>query len=196
LTGQLKLLEGETMRLGDWNGFDWLLISILLISMGVAYRRGLVRSICGLAGFFGGLLLASRYYTLLADWFVRIRMIGLVPTSRIVAYLLIIVLTVILLEVAGLMLQKTLRVVGLGFLDRLLGVAFGFVRGCVIGIAVLLVTTNFAPQSWVVTKSVVSPYLFAVAHDVSFLVPQYLQQLMASGAFNLKQAPPDWINQH
>lgn len=184
------------MRLSDWNGFDWLLISILLISMGVAYRRGLVRSIFGLAGFFGGLVLASRYYTLLADWVIHIRLLASVPTARILAYLLIVVVTVTLLEVAGLMLQKTLRVVGLGFLDRLLGVAFGFVRGCVIGIAVLLVTTNFAPQSWVVTTSVVSPYLFAVAHDVSFLVPQYLQQLMAAGAFNFKQAPPDWINRH
>ena len=46
------------MRLSDWNGFDWLLIAILLISMGVAYRRGIVRTLCGFAGFFGGLTVA------------------------------------------------------------------------------------------------------------------------------------------
>lgn len=184
------------MRLSDWNGFDWLLIAILLISMGVAYRRGIVRTLCGLAGFFGGLALASMYYTPLADWVVHIRLLMSVPTARILAFLFIVIATASLFEVVGLLLQKILRVVGLGFIDHLLGVAFGFVRGCVICLGVLMVTTHFAPQSWVVTTSVVSPYLFGLAHDVSFLVPQYLQQLMTSGAFNLKQAPPNWINPH
>lgn len=184
------------MRLTDFNGFDWLLISILLISMGVAFRRGIVRTVFGLAGFFGGLKLASWYYIELADWIMHIRLLSSSPTARILAFLLIVVVAVILFEVAGMLLQKLLRVTGLGFVDRILGVAFGFVRGCVIGIAVLLLTTNFAPQSWVVTTSVLSPYLFGAAHDVSFLVPQYLQQLMAAGAFNLKQTPPHWINQH
>jgi membrane protein required for colicin V production len=184
------------MRLSDWNGFDWLLITILLISMGVAYRRGIVRTICGLAGFFGGLALASMYYTPLADWIVHIKLLSSVPTARIVAFLLIVIVAVSLFEALGLMLQKVLRVVGLGFVDHLLGVAFGFVRGCVICIGVLMVTTRFAPQSWVVTTSVLSPYLLEAAHDVSFLVPEYLQQLMTAGAFNFKQGPPHWINQH
>jgi membrane protein required for colicin V production len=184
------------MRLSDWNGFDWLLIAILLISMGVAYRRGIVRTICGLAGFFGGLMLATTYYTQLADRIVHVRLLASVPTARILSYLLIVIVTVSLFEVAGLALQKMLRMVGLGFVDHLCGVAFGFVRGCVICLGVLMVTSNFAPQSWVVTTSVVSPYLFELAHDVSFLVPQYLQQLMTRDAINLKQVPSNWINQH
>ena len=182
------------MRLSDWNAFDWLLISILLISMGVAFRRGIVRTLFGLVGFFGGLMIASSYYTALGDWIIHIRVIASTATARILAYLLIVEVAVAGFELAGLLVQKLLHVVGLGFADRLLGVVFGFVRGCVIGIVVLMVTTNFAPQSWVVTTSVLSPYLFGIAHDVSFLVPQYLQQLMESGAFNFKQAPPDWIN--
>ena len=83
------------MRLSDWNGFDWLLIAILLISMGVAYRRGIVRTICGLAGFFGGLMLATTYYTQLADRIVHVRLLASVPTARILSYLLIVIVTVI-----------------------------------------------------------------------------------------------------
>jgi membrane protein required for colicin V production len=184
------------MRLTDWNGLDWLLMSILLISTGIAFRRGIVRTLFGLAGFFGGLLIASAYYVALGDWIIHIRLLSSTATARILAYLLIVALTVAGCELAGLLVQKMLRVAGLGFADRVLGVVFGFVRGLVLGIAVLLVTTNFAPQSWMVTTSVLTPYFFAVAHDVSFLIPQYLQQLMAAGAFNFKQAPPDWINRH
>lgn len=145
------------MRLTDLTGFDWLLISILLISMGIAFRRGIVRTIFGLLGFFGGLLIATWYYIGLADWIIHIKLLSSTPTARIVAYLLIVVLSVTGFELAGLLVQKFLRVTGLGWVDRLLGVVFGFIRGCVICIGVLMVTTNFAPQSWVVTTSVLSP---------------------------------------
>jgi len=93
-------------------------------------------------------------------------------------------------ELVGRGLQKSLRSIGLGIFDRALGAGFGFARGCLIGIAVLMAATTLAPQSQVVTTSVLSPYLFAVAHDVSFLVPQYLQQSMMDGAFDFKQNPP------
>ena len=97
---------------------------------------------------------------------------------------------------AARLLQRLLRTVGLGFFDRVLGMAFGFARGCLIAIAVLMVATTIAPQSDAVINSELTPYLFAVCHDVSFLVPDYLQELMASGAFNLDHNSPVWINRH
>jgi len=42
------------MRMADWNGFDWLLVSIVAFSMFMAFWRGLVRAIFGLVGFVGG----------------------------------------------------------------------------------------------------------------------------------------------
>jgi len=97
---------------------------------------------------------------------------------------------------AGRLLQRLLRTVGLGFFDRVLGMVFGFARGCLIAIAVLMVITTAVPQWGAVTNSELTPYLFAVSHDVSFLVPEYLQELMASGAFDLNHNSPVWINRH
>ena len=34
----------------------------------------------------------------------------------------------------------------------------------------------FTPQPDVISKSVLRPYLFTVVHDVSFLIPDFLQQ--------------------
>jgi hypothetical protein len=59
-----------------------------------------------------------------------------------------------------------------------------------------MATTTFLPQSGVLTTSVLTPYLFAVAHDVSFLVPQYVQQSMVNGAVDIKHGSPDWINRY
>jgi membrane protein required for colicin V production len=184
------------MSISDFNGFDWIVIAVLMLSTALALRRGLVRAIFGIFGLVCGFKLAGWYYTDVGEWINHYRLITSVSAARIVAFLLIATVAALGFEMAGWSVQKTLRAVGLSFLDRTLGVAFGFARGCLIAIALLLVTSNFAPQSQAITTSVTSPYLFALAHDVSFLVPQYLQQRMADGAFDLKHKTPDWINRH
>jgi membrane protein required for colicin V production len=184
------------MRLADFNTFDWLLIGILLVSMGLAFRRGLVRAILGLAGLFVGFKVAGWSYMRLGDWLVSLKLIGSAASARILVFLLVLAAGAAACEMAGYMLQKTIRAAGLSLLDHTLGLAFGFVRGCVLGVAMLMVTVNFSPQAQLITTSVLSPYLFAAAHDVSFLVPQYLQQLMVDGSTTLKPATQSWINRH
>ena len=184
------------MRLADLNYFDWTLLAIVGISMMLAFRRGLVRAIFALLGFIGGFQMAAWFYTDVGEWVLACRIRMSVQTARIIAFVLIVILVAIVVDQAGRLLQRLLRTVGLGFFDRVLGMAFGFARGCLIAIAVLMVATTVAPQSGAVTNSELTPYLFAVCHDVSFLVPDYLQELMASGAFNLDHNSPVWINRH
>jgi membrane protein required for colicin V production len=182
--------------MANWNAFDWLMVIIVVLSMAMAYRRGLVRAILGLLGFVGGFQLASDTYISVAD---RINLghgIQSQTTARIVAFLLIAVVVALVFELVGWGMQRSLRKIGLGVFDRMLGSIFGFARGCLLCIALLMVSANVAPQSELLVKSALSPYLFAIAHDVSFLVPQYLQQQMMDGAFDFKQDPPHWINRH
>ena len=172
------------MKITDLNWFDWILVAIVLVSMGMAFRRGLVRAILGLVGFAGGFALATLTYTHFAEWLMNHHVTLSVASVRTLAFLLIVVGTAAGFELLGWRLQRVLIRVGLSGLDRILGVAFGFGRGCLIGLALLLAAANYAPRSDALTNSVLSPYLFAIAHDVSFLVPQYLQGLMMYGASN------------
>lgn len=179
--------------MGNWNGFDWVLVTIVAVSMVLAFRRGLVRAIFGLLGFLGGFQLASWTYVDVAERINSTRWIQSQAAARIVAFVLIAAAVAVAFELVGRGLQRSLRAVGLGTFDRLLGSIFGFARGCLTGIALLMVASTFAPQSEVLTKSVLSPYLFAATLDVSFLVPQYMQQQMIDGAFDFHQNPPHWI---
>jgi membrane protein required for colicin V production len=176
--------------MADWNGFDWLLISLVAFSVFMAFWRGLVRAIFGLVGFIGGFQMATWNYTKVGDWMVDSRFMTMPQAARMLAFLLIVIAVAAAFELVGRGTQKSLHAIGLGIFDRILGAGFGFARGCLLGIAVLMAATSIAPQSEVLTTSVLSPYLFAVAHDVSFLVPQYLQQSMMDGAFDFKQNPP------
>jgi membrane protein required for colicin V production len=184
------------MSIEGFNYFDWILVAIVVISMLLAFRRGLVRAIFSLIGFVGGFQMATWCYTDVGQWLLASRIKMSMQTARILAFVLIVLVVGVLVDQAGWLVQRLLRTVGLGLFDRVLGMVFGFARGCLGAVAVLMVTSTMAPQSNAILNSELTPYLFAVCHDVSFLVPEYLQELMASGAFNVNHNTPVWINRH
>jgi len=92
--------------------------------------------------------------------------------------------------------NRTAHAIGLGFFDRLLGAAFGFVRGCLLGVAILMAVAAFLPGSQWIANSQLSPYFLAGAHAVSFVVPHDLRQQILDGAAQLKHEAPDWIKPH
>ena len=172
------------MNVADWNAFDWVLATIVILSMARAFFTGLVRAVAGLAGFFAGFEVASWTYIDLGE---RIRDTGLdrvpvhgangsLPSDR---------------GGCGGGIRCTWPGLcasaahdRLGMFDRILGVGFGFARGCLIGICSADRDPSFAPLSPVVVHSTLRPYLFTVAHDVSFLIPEYLQQRILDRALD------------
>ena len=141
-----------------------------------AFITGLVRSITGLAGYVMGYVVGSWAYVNLAERFGALGWIESQSMARTVAFLLIVLLMLLVFDVLGRSTRKSLRKIGMGTFDRILGAGFGFVRGCLIGITLLIAMSSFAPQSSIVVQSVLRPYLFSFAHEVSFLIPEYLQQ--------------------
>lgn len=164
------------MNVADWNGFDWLLIGIFLFSMIRAYITGLVCSLAGLFGFFAGFGIASWGYLSLGDRILRTGWITSEFLARILAYLLIVTVVVAAFEILGRILRKSLRSIGVGSVDRLMGAGFGLIRGALIGIVLLMATAAISPLPHLVAQSVLRPYLFTVIHEVSFLIPEYVQQ--------------------
>jgi membrane protein required for colicin V production len=163
------------MRWSDiysFNAFDWTLVIIVGFSMLTGFRRGIVRTVLGIIGFAGGFLLACWDYNKLGDWLHTQHYIGSVTAAAVVAFLLLLALVGIGAGLVGRLLRRTVRAAGLGYWDRTLGTIFGLVRGCIFGMALVLIPGTFMPQSKLITTSVLSPYLFAAAHDVSFLLPR------------------------
>ncbi len=80
--------------------------------------------------------------------------------------------------VAGALLSKALatlfRWVGLGWLDRLAGAGFGFLRGTVVAIAVVLAVVAFAPRKppKSVVRSYYAPYLIEAANVCVAMAPR------------------------
>ncbi len=176
------------------NGLDWLLIAVLGYSTVMAFIRGLLRELFGLGGLVIGILLAGWKYSLLAQKLGR--WISTPAVADAVAFLSIAVGVMLLATILGKLLHSTVTAVGLGFFDRLAGAGFGAVRGCLLGVAILMAGTAFLPQSSSVKNSQLAPYFLGAAHAVSFVVPHDLRQRILDGAAELKHNPPDWIKPH
>jgi membrane protein required for colicin V production len=175
------------------NLFDWFLIALLGYSTVMAFLRGILRELFSLGGLIAGILLASWNYNHVAVLLGRL--ITTPATAQIVAFLLILFGVMIVCAVVGKGLHRTANAIGLGFFDRLLGAGFGFVRGCLLGVAILMAGAAFLPKSSWISNSQLSPYFLAGAHAVSFVVPHDLRQQILDGAAQFKHNAPDWIKQ-
>jgi membrane protein required for colicin V production len=175
------------------NGFDWLLAAILGYSVVKAFLRGFFGEVFALAGLVVGLLLASWGYHAAA-----LRLAGLItspPVAQFAAFLGILALTIVAFNLTGKLMRKTASAIGLGTLDRLGGAVFGFVRGCLLGVAVLMAFTAFLPTAPWIRASVMAPYFLRGSHAVSFVVPEDFRHKLRAGAASIKHTTPDWIKQ-
>jgi membrane protein required for colicin V production len=174
--------------------FDWLLLAILTYSTIMAFVRGIILELFSLGGLIAGILLASWNYHHVA--LLLSRFITTPSTAQIVAFFLILIAVMVLCALLGKLLNRTAHAIGLGFFDRLLGAAFGLLRGCLFGVAILMAVAAFLPQSQWLANSQLSSYFLAGAHAVSFVVPHDLRQQILDGAVQLKHNAPGWIKPH
>jgi membrane protein required for colicin V production len=179
------------LSLSQLSSFDWLLLIMVLVSVALAFRRGIIKVLFSLAGLITGIVLASWNYGRLAATLHR--WVSSEAAAQVIAFLAILIGVTILFSLAAALLRKTVAAVGLGFADRLLGAGFGLLRGLLLGVAVLMAVSAFVPDSGWVRKSYLAPYFLAGAHAVSFVVPRGFEEQMAAGTSHLLQQTPEQI---
>jgi membrane protein required for colicin V production len=173
------------------NPLDWLLAILLTYSVVKAAVNGFFRESLSLAGLVVGFLLAGWYYRTLAR-----NLAGLISNpafAQFAAFLLILAAVMILAALVARLLRRTASTIGLGFMDRLGGALFGFLRGALLGTALLMAFTAFLPGGVWLQTSRLAPYFLQTAHAVSFVMPSDLRTRLRDGLGHLKHTAPDWI---
>lgn len=128
---------------GTFNGFDWFVVVLLSLSMLISLWRGFSREALSLAGwiaaFIAANLFASNVATLLTGFIENL-------TGRyIVAWSLVFVVVLLVFGLSAKLFSRAVKASGLGLLDRLLGTAFGFLRGLLIVMAIVFVLRDLVP---------------------------------------------------
>ena len=173
------------------NPLDWLLAILLTYSAVRAAMRGFFGEAFALAGVVLGFFFACWFYRQGAA-----HLAGLITSpqmAQLAAFLLILVATMVVANLAGKALRKTASAVGLGFFDRLGGALFGLVRGTLLGVSLLLAIAAFLPTAPWMQNSLLAPYFLRAAHAVSFIMPSDLRLKLLNSLDSIKHNAPDWI---
>jgi membrane protein required for colicin V production len=151
------------------NWIDLVIIAVILISVISAFAKGLLVELFSLAGIIVGLIVAASDYGQFALWLNR--WIREIAVADLVAFLLIALGIMVVASLLGHLLSRTVHVIGLGFLDRLLGAVFGFLKGCLVVTLMLMGVAAFLPRSQWLRGSKLAPYFLTAAHDGSHITP-------------------------
>jgi membrane protein required for colicin V production len=123
------------------NAFDIILLVILVVSFVGGLAKGLVREVFSLAGVVVGILVALLFASPLADELGR--WISYESAAYAAALVLLFVITMVVAGLLGIAITKVIDLASLGFMNRLLGGAFGLVRAFLIGLVLALGLTLF-----------------------------------------------------
>lgn len=159
------------------NWLDVVLILILTWSLIAAFRRGFSREVVGLVSsivaLFAGLWFYGSAGAFLAEY------VSSRAVANLCGFLIVFVGVLAAGAMVGLVLGKLIKWTGLSWFDRILGAAFGLVRGMIASIALVTVLVAFTPGEGpprAVVRSRVAPYVMDAARVFSSLAPNELKQ--------------------
>jgi len=165
--------------ISELNVLDWIVVVIVASSVISSILKGFAREAISLAAVILGLLLASWFYPQagsLVSAYVKTQEI-----ASLVGFALIFVGILLAGAVISFVVTKFLRVVDLQWFDRLLGAAFGFTRGWLVGSVIFLGLTAFPVQIETVQRAVFGPYLLLSARVLVVMTPASLKEQFLEG---------------
>ena len=122
------------------SAYDWIAALVVLLSMGIGLLRGVIKEIASLASWTGAFLAAHQFSEPLAHHFETSIQNG--ALRLILAFITVFAATLVVLGLLGQLLAQTARKVGLGPYDRLLGAAFGVVRGLLVLVLLVMLASS------------------------------------------------------
>ena len=106
---------------------DIIIAVLLVLGLINGLRDGLVNQVAGLAGLIGGLLIGRAFYLPLGGWLIST--FGMADhAAHVIAFILILIIVPLLLNLAGWLVSKLLQFICLGWINRLLGGLVGALK--------------------------------------------------------------------
>jgi len=150
------------------NWLDIVILIVLVISIVMGIRAGVIKVLFTLAGGIIGVVLAGRFSDSLGS---KLTFISSVSTAKIVAFVVILVVVLIIAAILAFVIKKIASLVLLGWIDKLGGGVLGLVLGAIFCAALLTMWVKFQGGSGTVTSSAISRFLINKFPVVLGLLP-------------------------
>lgn len=171
---------------------DWVIVLIVLFSVFQAISSGFVREFFAFTGVVAGYLIAAWEYPVVARFYSRF--VNSPWPAQIAGFFTVFIVVAVLAGIIGGFSSRLVRGVGLRWFDRLLGAAFGLLRGVVVSVIVVMALAALAPQ-WGLPQSRIAPYLETAGRGMVWVAPSEFRQRFWDG-WNLLRTVPEHIPGH
>ena len=168
---------------------DWAILGVIALSGLMAAAQGFFVEIFSLAGVVFGYIAAAWGCRQVGGWFLPY--VKTAEVANLAGFLTILFAVMVLAGIAGRLVRWAFKEVGLRWVDRVLGGAFGLVRGLVMVTAVLLALAAFDPQSRPLRDSQLAGYFLVAGQAASWLAPAEVRQKFREGLAALRNLPKD-----
>ncbi|MFU2097696.1 CvpA family protein [Mannheimia haemolytica] len=160
---------------------DLIVIGIIAFSVLISLWRGFTNEALSLLGWVIAFLVASSFYPYLSGYLTQINSVYLQNSEFLrngIAAAILFILTLIVCGVINGLLGKVIDLSGMSITDRILGGAFGALRGILIVSAILFFLDTFtqASQTELWKSSLLIPHF-------DFIVKWFFEQLQANSSF-------------
>ncbi len=155
--------------------FDYVVSGIFIVSVILSILRGFVREGLSIAGWIVAFIAASSYASVM-ERFLPVEIVGETLRNAI-AFVVTFLAVLLITALATMLLSALIKGIGLGFIDRLLGSVFGFIRALVIVILlVLMAGLTTIPSQGFWHQAALSRPLEAIAIQVLPWLPDDLSK--------------------
>ncbi len=170
------------------NWADGAILIAIALSILTAFVQGFFVEIFSLAGVVVGYLAAAWGCRQAGAWFLPY--VKTTEFANLAGFLTILFAVMLLAGMAGRIARWAMKEAGLRWVDRLLGAAFGLVRGVVVVTVVLLAMTAFDPGTRVLRDSQLAGYFLVAGRGASWVAPAEIRQKFRTGLEMLRKAQP------
>ena len=168
---------------------DWLIVVVVLLNVVTAAIQGFFAEVLSMAGLVIGYIVAAWQYQRLAEWLMSFLKSELL--ADVFGFLIIFFAIMLLFGIAGRIVRKLMKAVGLSGFDRFLGALLGLVKGGLVVAVVLMGMTAFTPTSTMLEKSQLAPYFLVVGRAAIWVAPAALRARFNEGLDFLHKAPKE-----
>jgi membrane protein required for colicin V production len=169
---------------------DWVIVLVIVLSAVQAASEGFFHEFFSLVGVVVGYVLAAWEYPHAAAWYAHY--VTSQWTADIAGFFTIFFVVVLLAGMLGRLIRWAVKGIGLRWFDRLLGAAFGLLRGIVVSAVIVLALAAFAPQ-WGLQQSRIAPFMLVTSRALIWAAPAELRQRFWDG-WNLLRTVPEHIS--
>ncbi len=163
------------------NILDIILLLCFVPALIQGFRKGFISQVISIVSIIAGVWMSARFATVVSTWLGQYIQ-GSEQVLKVVSFALIIIVVIVALTLVGKLLEGTVKLVMLGWVNRLLGVIFSLLKaGLIVGLLIMAfcsINDTFKLVNESVLKESV---LFPPLKDLAYSVFPYLKEMLTLG---------------